>query len=162
MKKSLSREEEKVLKMLDIPDFRHLSKDKIVEFTSMLSTMDPEVAKAVLQQFPEFAKSSIEIMRCYQESFIKVLDNNSAEVQSFNLSCDTLIDSLKLLLDKDDLSFDEKNIIIDKMLEIIKMKKDKDTENKKFYVDLLKVLGVATVTVVGIAATILGVSGDNK
>ena len=34
-----------VLKKLDIPDFRHMTKDKVIAFASMIPRMDPEVAK---------------------------------------------------------------------------------------------------------------------
>lgn len=59
--------EQKVLKKLGIPDFRHMSKDKIVAFTTMLPKMDSEVAKKALEQFPEFAKTATEIVSYYKE-----------------------------------------------------------------------------------------------
>ena len=46
MNRTLS--EQKVLKKLDIPDFRHLTKDKIIAFASLLPQMDTEVAKKAL------------------------------------------------------------------------------------------------------------------
>ena len=52
MKRTIS--EQKVLKKLGISDFRHMTKDKIVTFASMLPYMDPEVAKKALDQFPSF------------------------------------------------------------------------------------------------------------
>ena len=54
MKRTIS--EQKALKLLNIPDFRHLTKDKIVEFASLLYRMDPEVAKKALEQIPEYVK----------------------------------------------------------------------------------------------------------
>jgi hypothetical protein len=53
--------EEKVLKKLDIVDFRHLTKDKVIKMASMLDKMDPEVAKKALEQFPEFANTTKEM-----------------------------------------------------------------------------------------------------
>lgn len=41
--------EAKVLKKLDIADFRHLIKDKVIKMASMLYKMDPEVAKKALE-----------------------------------------------------------------------------------------------------------------
>ena len=52
MKYTLS--EKKVLKKLGIPDFRHMTKDKVMSFATMLPYMDPEVAKKALEQFPSF------------------------------------------------------------------------------------------------------------
>ena len=56
MKNPLKRpmNEQKVLNKLGIEDFRHLSKEKVVEFISMIPNMEPEVAKAAIAQFPEF------------------------------------------------------------------------------------------------------------
>lgn len=49
--------EQRVLNELNIEDWRHLSKDKIMAFASELPYMDPEVAKAAIAQFPKFAES---------------------------------------------------------------------------------------------------------
>lgn len=46
--------EQRVLKQLGITDFRHMTKGKVVRFASMLSYMDLDVAKKVLEQFPAF------------------------------------------------------------------------------------------------------------
>lgn len=37
--------EKKVLKQLGISNFRYLTKEKVIELTSMLDRMDPKVAK---------------------------------------------------------------------------------------------------------------------
>lgn len=158
MKKELT--EQQVLNMLDIPDFRHMSKDKIMSFTSMLPDMDPRVAVMALQQFPEFAKTSIDIMSCYKEMTGKALDENAVSTKSFYDSCDILIDSLKMLLEKDDLSFEEKNTVIDRMMQVLKMKGDKDTENKKFHWAVIGALSLATATVVAILASVLGTNTE--
>lgn len=60
--------EKQVLEMLGIPDFRHLSKDRIMSFTSALPQMEPQVAIAALQQVPHFADTSLEIMQIYKET----------------------------------------------------------------------------------------------
>lgn len=54
--------EKQVLKKLGIPDFRHMTKAKVMQFATMLPYMDPEVAKMALEQFPEFAKRATEIL----------------------------------------------------------------------------------------------------
>ena len=59
--------EKQVLKKLGISDFRHLSKDKVIKFASMVPNMQPEVAKKALEQFPNFASTSLDLMRDYKE-----------------------------------------------------------------------------------------------
>ena len=51
--------ERQVLEKLDIPDFRHITKDKVMEFASMLNKMEPDVAKKAIEQFPEFARMAL-------------------------------------------------------------------------------------------------------
>ena len=48
-------DERKAPKMLDIPDFRHMTKEKAVQLVSMSDRVDPSVVKAVLEQYPQFA-----------------------------------------------------------------------------------------------------------
>lgn len=49
MNKSLT--EQKVLKKLNIEDFRHLTKDKVITMASILDKMDPEVAQKPWSNF---------------------------------------------------------------------------------------------------------------
>lgn len=53
--------EQQVLKKLDIPDFRHLTKEKVIAFATMVPKMNPEVAKEALEQFPNFASTSLDV-----------------------------------------------------------------------------------------------------
>ena len=124
--------EKQVLEMLGIPDFRHLSKDRIMSFTSALPQMEPQVAIAALQQVPHFADTSLEIMRIYKETVSQTLAEDQENVQSFNASCDMVLGLLETLSQNDDLSFEQKNELIDRMMAVLKMKSDKDTETKRF------------------------------
>ncbi|HIX30501.1 MAG TPA: hypothetical protein H9858_12615, partial [Candidatus Blautia stercoravium] len=79
--------EKKVLKKLGIDDFRHLTKEKVITMATMLDKMDPEVAKKALEQFPEFAKVSKDMLKEYKETLDKGLETNRESVQSFYESC---------------------------------------------------------------------------
>lgn len=124
--------EQKVLKLLNIEDFRHLTKDKVITMASMLDKMDPEVAKKALDQFPKFASTMKEILYEYKASLDKSLESNDESVKSYYSSADAIIASLQEELKKEPLSFDEKKYIIEKMVEVQKMKGEKDSENKRF------------------------------
>ena len=114
--------EKQVLEMLGIPDFRHLSKDRIMSFTSALPQMEPQVAIAALQQVPHFADTSLEIMQIYKETVSQTLAEDQENVQSFNASCDMVLGLLETLSQNDDLSFEQKNELIDRMMAVLKMK----------------------------------------
>lgn len=148
--------EQKVLKKLGIPDFRHMTKEKILQFATYLPKMDPEVAKKALEQFPEFAKSATEIVAYYKDIVEKGFEENNASLISFYSSCDAIIDCLREQLKDGELSFEEKNIIIDKMIELAKMKADKDTENKRFIVDIVGKVSLGIGTAIFTIAAVLG------
>ena len=152
--------EQKVLKKLGIDDFRHLTKDKVIVMASMLDKMDPEVAKKAIEQFPEFAGTMKEILQDYRVSLDKALQENSESVKSYYSSSDAIISSLQKELEKEELSFDERKYIIDKMIEVNKMKGDKDSENKKFMATLALVGLTAVGAVAGVLASTLG--GNTK
>ena len=148
--------EQIVLKKLGIPDFRHMTKDKIVQFASVLPRMDPEVAKKALEQFPEFAKSATEIVSYYKDVVYKGLDENTASVNSFYAMCDAINDTLHEQLQDEHLTFEEKSVIIDKMIELAKMKAEKDTENKKFISAVIGKGSLGIGIAVGAVAAVLG------
>lgn len=130
MKKELT--EADVLKVLDIPDFRSMTKDKIMSFTSLMSKMDPEVAKSAIKQFPEFAKMALEAVSEQRTTIIKSLDENIKSSERVFKIYDEIIDTLKMCATSEDISFEEKKYYLDKMLEISKEANEKDESNKKF------------------------------
>lgn len=149
MSKTLT--EQKVLKKLGIKDFRHLTKDKVLTMATMLDKMDPEVAKKALDQFPDFAAVMKEILIEYKQSLDKGLDQNRESVMSCYATCDAIIGSCQQMLEKDDLSFEQKQEVLRYMAEIAQMKFAKDSENKQFIAAIVTVGCVA----VGVAATVL-------
>lgn len=62
-----------------------------------------------------------EILLDFDKVLDKTLDKNSESVNSFYESCNTTILSLQKLLEKDDLEFEERKYIIDKIIEMNKM-----------------------------------------
>lgn len=148
--------EKKVLKKLGISDFRHMTKDKVVKFASMLPYMDPEVAKKALEQFPAFKDLASDLVTQYKGIVDKAIDGNEVSQKAFYDACNSIIQSLQKELDDDDITPDERERIEDKMIKVAQMIGEKDSENKGF---LLKCLGIGAfvVTIVGgAAAAILG------
>lgn len=148
--------EQKVLKKLDIKDFRHLTKDKVITMASMLDKMAPEVAKKALEQFPEFSNTVKELLVGYKDTMDKGLESNQESVKSFYETSQSIIESLQKQCENENLSFEERKYIIDKMLEISKSMGEKDTENKKFIVAMSVVSGVVVSFVAAALASALG------
>jgi len=149
--------EQKVLKKLNIENFRHLTKDKVITMASMLDKMDPEVAKKAIEQFPEFSSTAKEMLSEYKDTLDKGLESNKESVESYYFVCKSTIETLQKQLEDGELTFDERKYIIDKMLEVSKMMGEKDSENKKFVV-IMSGLGLAAfgLAVAGLSSALGG------
>lgn len=141
MKRTLS--ETQVLKRLDIADFRHLTKEKVMSMATMLDKMDPEVAKKALEQFPEFANTMKQILSDYKQSLDEGMRQNADGVKSYYATCDAIISSCQKELEKEAQPFEERRFILEQMMIVAKMKGDKNSEDKRF---------IATMSVIGLAA----------
>lgn len=150
--------EEKVLKKLDIVDFRHLTKDKVIKMASMLDKMDPEVAKKALEQFPEFANTTKEMLTEYKESLNKGLESNNESVKAVYNTYSAVIASLQKELENENLTFEQKRYIIEQMKDVAEKADTKDTENKRFIEGMAT---LATIVVGGTVAVLASVLGGN-
>lgn len=158
MSKTLT--EQKVLRKLGIESFRYLTKDKVITMASMLDKMNPEVAIKAIEQFPEFSNTTKEMLIGYKNSLDKGLESNRESIQPYYDSCKSIIETLQNQLENENLSFEEKRYIIDKMLEISKTMGEKDSENKKFIVTM-SVIGLVALSIsTAVLASTLG--GNTK
>lgn len=156
----LMKTEQDVLAMLNIPDFRHITKENVLMMASSLDKMSPEVAMKVLEQIPDFSKNVRIMLDEFRSTLDKGLEANNSSVRSYYDTCTSIINSLNEYISDKQISFEERKYIIDKMLEINEMISKKDSENKGFIIKM-GTLGVASVVgVVGVLATLLG--GNTK
>lgn len=153
---SRSLTEAKVLRKLDIPDFRHLTKDKVVSFVSMLPQMDPEVAKCALDQFPSFAETSLAIVGCLKDSLETIVSSNAENMAEFNARCQEALAALETELKREDLSDESRRMVIDGIMGIIEAISRKDSENKEFHRGIVRDVVLACVAVVLCLASPLG------
>lgn len=150
--------EKQVLSALDIPDFGHLTKDKVMPLVSLLPQMQPEVAMKALEQFPNFATTVMQIATELKETMGKGIESNSENMEKCSNISQTITDSLIEQAGRDNISFEERKYYIDKMLEVAEIQNSKDTENKEF---ILKVYALATGAALLLSATMLVALGAN-
>lgn len=89
-----------------------------------------------------------------------IIEENTTSLMSFYAMCDNICDTLKKELEDNELTFEEKSIIIDKMIELAKMKAAKDTENKKFILEMVGKITLGVIGAVGVVAAVLGLQTD--
>lgn len=148
--------EEKVLKKLNIPDFRHLTKGKVIAMASLLDRMNPEVAKKALEQFPEFARTMKEMLSDYRKTLDGILQQNGESNKAYYESCQAVIASLQRQLEDENLSFEDRKYVIEKMMEISSSMEKKNSEDKAFLRSLALIAGGIVLGLAGIAASVLG------
>lgn len=133
-----------------------MSKDKLVGFVSALPEIDPEVAKKALEQFPDFASVMIEITRHYKEIIDKCLEGSDADTATVLAACSAINESIQRELEKNKLTFEERERLIDKSIQVVQMMREIDADNKRFRVHVIRVATVAFGIAVGALITALG------
>lgn len=130
--------EKQLLKKLDIPDWRHLSKDKIAVFANDFYKLDPEVAKAILAQFPKFSETSLELVNqlqtIFKESSSSVKDIDSQTLQNIQCTIE------RLQSDLPNASNELKAKYIDAIVELVKQEREISESHKKFHLESLKTI----------------------
>lgn len=154
--------EQQVLKKLDIPDFRHITKDKVIELATMLPRMNSEVAKKALEQFPNFASTSLAVMREYSALLEKSMDQEQEGAQICYDMYDRVMLALEKILDDDELTFDEKTYILSEMKEIADRVSHKDLEKTNTRIKVITVASGVATAIVAILGTAIGVNIARK
>lgn len=150
--------EEQVKEALQISNFREISKDKIMEFVSLIPNIDKEVAIAIINQFSAYADSAnnmVAQLNVMCDNIIK--DNNSSQKDAIE-AYKIILQDLSELLKKEDISKEERDEVIEKMILVADKISAKDTENKVFLDGIIKygapIIGGALL----LGAAILGVN----
>lgn len=147
--------EKQILKKLDIPDFRHLTKDKVIAFASMVPNMQPEVAKKALEQFPNFASTSLDIMQEYKTIFEEAIADGREGAQVTYEMYRRIMDSDQKMLENE-LSFEQEMIILDHMKETADAVASFNLERTQNRMKLLALAGGVATAAIAILGAALG------
>lgn len=150
--------EEAVKKALKIDSFRNLSKDKMMQFASMIPYMDKDVALAIIAQFPEyvgFAKVAIETYKiCCQN----ILEQNSQTSAAVINGYQTILDGLSKRLQIADISEQERKSITEDMMACAKEIAIQDEKNKKFLLKMTRNHRLFLFGIVAMVGAAIGIS----
>lgn len=161
MKKKLMSEEE-VKNALDITDFRSLSKEKVIEFVSIIPKVDKEVAMSIINQIPNYLEMAKEMVNgmihLCDESLQDAKSGKKDVIETYRVVLETLKERLK----DETLTVSEKNKITDDMIAVaekIDIVNDKHNAHIK---DVLVGTGKAVLGVAVICVAIFGGIENNK
>lgn len=153
---------EEVKNALKIDSFRNLSKDKIMEFVSLIPNMDKEVAIKIIEQYPAFAKLSESMVAQLNKMCDTALEKNEESQRLTIQVYKQILDELSNQLHMEDLSKEEREKITKQMIEIADKISIKDTENKAFIDKMVKYSTGFAVGALVLGAAILGVNIKGK
>lgn len=154
--------EREVLEKLDIPNFRHLSKDKVIAFSSMLPHMEYKVALKALDQYPEFASSLKSAFSDYKEVHKDILLKNHEGVMSYYEMCNSTIVVLNKMIETRKMSFRKTMRVVEEINKITSAVSDKEREDKEFHRDVMKTVGKVALAAMGLLAAAVGVNVFKK
>lgn len=155
MSKQISETE--LLQKLDIPDWRHMTKDKVITFASNMAYLDPEVAKKAIEQFPQFVKLGSELVSTLRDSLNSAYTESSKGIENAYAINMKILESLDSRLNKFFLSKHERERIIDAMLEVSKNISELENTRHQFLSNGIKTVGKAVAGVCLIAGAAIGV-----
>lgn len=156
MKRFSLLSEQDVLQELDVPTFRHVTKDKLMSFVAMRQCMDPETAQKALEQVPHLTQSLSEILGDYSDLIKQGLASNDEHTRAYFAIAETTIEALQRELDKPNLTFEERCAVMDRMLVVNEQISGKVTEGQKFITRGQIIVGSIIVFGIGIVATVFG------
>lgn len=154
-KKTLTSEEE-VLRRIGAKDFRSLNKKAIIEFVSSIDQMDPQVALAIIEKFPEIAQFGLNIAKEQTEQLRAILTSNDESVRAQYELTKMVAGILQDVLENKDSTPEERIEAMRGLDNVLAHNERIDKRNKKF---LGKLFGMGLAGLAGIAAVVFGAIG---
>lgn len=148
--------EKQVLDQLGIRDFRSIKKTHVVGLASMLDKMNPEVAKKAIEQFPNFANTVGEMFSEYRKIIDKALESNDSSTRTVYETYKKEIEICNELIKSNEITFENKKYLLDRIHECAIAIDKKDSENKEFLFNVIKTVAGVFVFGVCILGAVLG------
>ena len=149
--------EQDVKKALKIESFRNISKDKIMEFASMIPYMDKELAIAIINQFPNYADFIKVTISSYMQTCDKILVNNRESQVAVIHGYQTILDSLAKRMENGCETEQERQAITIDMISVADKINEVDLQNKKFLERMEDKLLFAMVCAIAAAGAAIGI-----
>ena len=146
-----------VKRILGIDNFENPSKDKVSEFISLIPYMDKEVAISIIEQFSNYTDATKEMIESL-DSAIKTMiekddDSRKDVIEVYKLSIDKISDTVN-----DNSSEEYKKDIAETIVHLADKIYDKDTEEKRYHVEMTKTIERTIMCLSILGITILGIN----
>ncbi|OKJ72203.1 hypothetical protein [Streptomyces sp. CB02460] len=146
-----------IKRKLGIPNFRNLSKDKVLKLAAAMPGMATEVRLKLIEQFPAFKDLGKANIDAVKEAHKSTLAANENSQNHFYKASQDQRDALQADLDRDDLSWAQREALHDRLDQNVRRVGEKDSENKQFLGAGMKL--VATAGAAALALSVVYVGG---
>ena len=150
--------EDAVKHALKIDSFRNLSKDKVMQFASMIPYKD--VAIAIINQFPVYADFGKAAIEQYTHVCTNILEKNKESQAAVVKGYQTILDALSKRLEKENISEEERKSITSDMIEAADKIAEADLNNKKFLDRIGNKVLFGTLAVVAVVGAAIGINSS--
>ncbi len=161
MKNKLMTEEE-VKKELGVQDFRSITKDKLMQFVSIIPKLDRELAIKIIEQFPSYADMATSMVGNLIDLCNNALENSKITEKEAIEAYKYCLETIRSEIESGELTPEEKEKYNKQMIDVADKISEIDVRNKKWLERLIKygssVLGVTLV----VGAAILGVKSNKQ
>ncbi|MGN0500316.1 MAG: hypothetical protein ACI4HK_04120 [Ruminococcus sp.] len=150
--------EKAVKRALKIDSFREMSKDKIIQFASMIPYVDKDVAMAIINQFPVFADFAKIAISAYQQEFDNILKMNNDSYKEAVKSYQTILDALSIKMNEGNISEEERKSITEDMILVADKIAEINLQNQKFLDKMATKAVFGLVFVVALIGAAIGIN----
>ena len=161
MEKNLLTEEE-VKKELGIVDFRTITKDKIMNFVSLMPKIDKELAMKIIEQFPSYSTMATSMVNNLIEVCNNALANSKNTEKEAIDGYKYVLETIRMELEKGDLTKEEREKYNNQMVEVADKISEIDVRSKKWLDNIIKYGTSAVCITLAVGAAILGVSSKKN
>ncbi|MER5739720.1 MULTISPECIES: hypothetical protein [unclassified Streptomyces] len=148
--------EAEVKRKLGISNWRNLSKDKVLRFAAAMPEMATEVRLKLVEQFPAFKDLAKADVAAVAEAHKSTLAANENSQNHFSKASQDQRDALRADLDRDDLSWEQREALHDRLDRNVRQAAEKDSENKQFLGAGMKVVAAAGAAALGLGVVFVG------
>ena len=154
--------EEEVKKELGIVDFRTITKDKIMQFVSLMPKLDKELAIKIIEQFPSYATMATTMVTNLIDMCNNALSNNKVTEKEAIEAYKYVLETIRTELEDGEATPEEKEKYNNQMIEVADKISEIDVRNKKWLENIVKYGTSAVCITLAVGAAILGVNSKKN
>ena len=151
-----------VIDFVGIVDFRTITKDKIMQFVSLMPKLDKELAIKIIEQFPSYATMATSMVTNLIDMCNNALSNSKITEKEAIEAYKYVLETIRMELEDGEVTPEEKEKYNNQMIEVADKISEIDVRNKKWLENIVKYGTSAVCITLAVGAAILGVNSKKN